>query len=156
MCVIRPPQNDDEFAAYYHFRWRMLRAPWGEPEGSEQDALEGDSFHLIAVNRQHRIIGCARLQANSPEEAQLRYMAVADDYQRRGIGRKLLAAMENRARQNGASRLVLDAREGARGFYERLGYRCEGKSYLLFGEIQHYRMHKRLRQKNQPFCGDTH
>ena len=40
--------------------------------------------------------------------------------------------------------MVLDAREPATGFYEKLGYRITEKTYLLFNEIQHYRMIKNL------------
>jgi ribosomal protein S18 acetylase RimI-like enzyme len=39
---------------------------------------------------------------------------------------------------------VLDAREPAVGFYEKLGYEVTGESYLLFNSIQHFRLQKTL------------
>jgi hypothetical protein len=39
---------------------------------------------------------------------------------------------------------VLEARENAVPFYQSLAYEIEKESYLLFGEIQHYRMKKAL------------
>ena len=43
-----------------------------------------------------------------------------------------------------AAGVVLEARENAVPFYESLGYSMIEKSYLLFGEIQHFRMKKAL------------
>ena len=40
--------------------------------------------------------------------------------------------------------LTFEARENAVPFYKSLGYQIEQESYLLFGEIQHYRMKKAL------------
>jgi predicted GNAT family N-acyltransferase len=39
--------------------------------------------------------------------------------------------------------MILEARENAVPFYKSLGYEILKKSYLLFGEIQHYTMHKK-------------
>ena len=86
----------------------------------------------------------ARLQFNSSEEAQIRYMAVTSAYERQGIGRALITAMEDHARDSAIKTIVLDAREPAVGFYQKLGYDVIDKSYLLFDEIQHFRMVKRL------------
>ena len=52
--------------------------------------------------------------------------------------------MENHATKTGRSTIVLDARENAVGFYEKLGYKISKKSYMLFNEIQHYSMIKTL------------
>ena len=52
--------------------------------------------------------------------------AVRPDLQRRGIGLRLYAEAESRARQLGAEELALDTAEGAihlRQWYERLGFR---------------------------------
>jgi predicted GNAT family N-acyltransferase len=39
--------------------------------------------------------------------------------------------------------MILQAREGAVKFYQSLGYKVIEKTYLLFGQIQHYKMEKR-------------
>jgi len=141
---IRQPAGKDEFSAYYQLRWLLLRAPWKQPQGSEIDDLEDSCFHLMALDDKKEIIGVARLQFNSSEEAQVRYMAVAKAYERQGVGRGLIAVLENHARDLAIKTIVLDAREPAVGFYQKLGYEVIDKSYLLFDEIQHFRMVKRL------------
>ena len=144
---LRQPETEEEFKRYYKLRWTLLRAPWNQPQGSEIDELEEQCFHIMAVDAESETIGVARLQFNSDTEAQIRYMAVAGAYQRQGIGRELVAAMEDHARNSGIKIIVLDAREAAVGFYKKLGYDIIDKSHLLFDEIQHFRMLKVLNRR---------
>lgn len=137
------PETAEEFAQYYELRWRILRNPWGQPRGSEQDMEEASSYHLMASDGQ-QVIGVARLQFPGEDTAQLRYMAVANDWQGKGVGRKIVLHMEGVARQQGARHLFLHARDNALGFYRKLGYEIVEPSYLLFGSIQHYQMQKDL------------
>ena len=140
---IKQPESPEEFKHYYALRHRILRAPWGEPEGSEVDNIEDQCFHVMVIDDE-KVVGVGRLQYNTVEQAQIRYMAVDAAYEGHGIGRMIVNALEQEAANNNISMVVLDAREPAVGFYRKLGYQLETKSYLLFGEIQHYRMKKSL------------
>ena len=141
---IKEPSNEEEYKGYYHLRWKLLRAPWNQPEGSEVDDIEDRCFHIMAFDNKNEVIGIARLQFNSSTEAQIRYMAVTESYERQGIGRELIKAIERRAIESSHRAIVLEARQPAIGFYQKLGYKIIEKSYLLFDEIQHYRMTKNL------------
>ncbi len=140
---IRSPQTPDEFADYYHVRWLTLRAPWGEPEGSEKDEREDETLHRAAF-LDGKVIGVSRIQKNSPQEAQIRYMGVLEEYRSHGIGRRLVESLEEAAREKGFEYIILDSRQNAVGFYIILGYEVVGESYLLFDSIQHYKMKKQL------------
>lgn len=140
---IRSPQSPEEFAEYYRVRWQTLRAPWGEPEGSEKDEREHETLHRAAFI-DNQIVGVARIQKNTGEEAQIRYMGVLEEYRNRSIGRLLVESLEEAAREKGFKHIILDARENAVGFYIILGYEVVQESYLLFGSIQHYQMKKLL------------
>ena len=142
--TVRQPETKAEFKDYYHLRWQLLRAAWHQPEGSEVDDIETSCFHVIAIDTEDTIIGVARLQFNSESDAQVRYMAVTPENERKGIGRSMISYMEDHAMRTGYLNMVLDAREPAVGFYEKLGYEITGKSYLLFDEIQHYKMQKHI------------
>ncbi len=145
MCfTIKQPQTEAEFKHYYHLRWLLLRAPWNQAEGSEVDNIEDQCFHVMAVDEINNVIAVARLQFNSISEAQIRYMGVAREHERKGIGRKLVNAMEQHALNSSCKKIILHAREPAIGFYQKLGYKVIEKSYLLFDEIQHFRMIKDL------------
>ena len=140
---IKQVETEAEFKLYYHLRWQLLRAPWGEAQGSETDDIESNCFHVMAVDDE-QVVGVARLQFNSDDEAQLRYMAVSPSHEKQGIGRALVAAIEQQAQKSSHKIIMLHARENAVGFYKKLGYRLIEKSYLLFDEIQHFHMSKRL------------
>jgi predicted GNAT family N-acyltransferase len=140
----KQPETDEEFKHYFDLRWRILRAPWNQPRGSEIDDIEDDCFHIM-VSDGENIIGIGRLQFNSASEAQIRYMAVEPEYEKKGIGKLIVNALESHALKNNSEVIVLDAREPAVGFYKKLGYEILEKSYLLFGSVQHWRMRKTLR-----------
>jgi len=142
--VIRSPETEEEFTDYYHVRWQTLRAPWGEPEGSEKDDREHETFHLAAFIG-NKIVGVGRIQKNTPTESQIRYMGILEKYRQMGIARKIVESLENAAIEKGFDYIVLDARQNAVGFYISAGYEVIEESYLLFDCIQHYRMQKFLK-----------
>jgi ribosomal protein S18 acetylase RimI-like enzyme len=141
---IAEPQTKEQFEAYYLTRFEVLRKPWNQPPGSEKDEQEDECIHIMAQNSMNEVLGVCRLQFNSPPEAQLRYMGVRSNTQGLGIGKKLIQYAEEKARQKGAVKMILHAREIAVPFYEKCGYRIVEKSYLMWDEIQHYLMEKLL------------
>lgn len=142
--TIKQPETSEEFAQYFDLRWRVLRAPWQQPVGSEKDSLEDSCHHIMACDDNNNVIGVGRLQFNSDDEAQIRYMAVDSNHNKKGVGRKIVSALEAIALENDCTNIILDAREPAVGFYEKLGYTVTEKTYLLFDCIQHFRMQKAL------------
>lgn len=96
------PKSDDDFKKYYELRWKILREPWNQPRGSEKDEMEDESIHIMACIGDE-VVGVSRLHFNSDEEAQIRYMAVDNAHQRKGIGKTLLRELEKRAREGGQS-----------------------------------------------------
>jgi N-acetylglutamate synthase-like GNAT family acetyltransferase len=90
------------------------------------------------------VLGVARMHESASRQGQVRCVAVATDQQGKGIGKTIMGALETQAQAKGWNEIVLEARENAVPFYKSLGYQIEQESYLLFGEIQHYRMKKAL------------
>ncbi|WP_448556729.1 bifunctional GNAT family N-acetyltransferase/hotdog fold thioesterase [Thalassotalea montiporae] len=144
MYLVKAPENKAAFKRYYQFRWQQLRAPWQQPQCSEQDALEGQSIHRFVENNAGEIIAVGRLHKTSQTTAQIRYMAVASDQQGSGLGRKIIDSLEVEASKHGVTHISLNARENAVPFYRKLGYELVEKRHLLYGEIQHYLMTKSL------------
>jgi predicted GNAT family N-acyltransferase len=143
------PSTAEDFRRYYDLRWKILRAPWDQPRGSERDALDDSSTHLMLVGPGGRLHGVGRLHFNSIREAQIRYMAIDIPDQRKGLGSRLLEALEHRARALGAATIVLDARESALGFYRKHGYIASGTGHVLFNRIAHLHMSKPLCRTGQ-------
>lgn len=138
------PATPEEFEKYYRLRFQTLRAPWGEPEGSERADDDATAVHALLLNDAGEAVGVCRLHLNTPQEGQLRFMGIRADQQGKGLGNQLLSYLEERAQQLGAEHMTLQAREKAVNFYRRNGYDVKEKTYILFGSIQHYRMAKQL------------
>ena len=68
-------------------------------------------------------------------------MAVDKDWQRRGLGARLLGEAENRLASHGARRYYLHARDTAIGFYRKQGYELVGESFEEV-TIPHFKMEK--------------
>ena len=113
-------------------RQRVLRDPLGMVLDTSGDARR---TFFVALE-EGRVVGTVAL-----EENRLRAMAV--DGASRGVGRVLVARLEEEARARGITRIFLHARVTARGFYAKLGYTEEGE---LFTEvtIPHIAMWKSL------------
>jgi ribosomal protein S18 acetylase RimI-like enzyme len=141
--VIIEPKTKVEFEQYYDLRWRILRQPWNQPHGSEKDEKENESIHIIVVHND-QAIGCGRGHFNSPTEAQIRYMAVDESYQGKGIGTKILEALERKLMNKGAVTIILNARENAVKFYKKHNYKIIGKGHILFDMIKHFKMRREI------------
>jgi ribosomal protein S18 acetylase RimI-like enzyme len=142
--MIRTPETPTEWDAYFQLRYEILRAPWGQPQGSEKTPDEGAHMHFAYFNAQQEIIGVVRLDSCGAQTGQIRFMAVAENAQGLGIGRLLMQHAEEKARDNQFKQMILHARANALEFYSKLGYQYLEKSHLLFGEIQHHLMSKDL------------
>ncbi len=139
--IIKSPITQDEWESYYRLRFTILRAPWNQPLGSEVLADEMEAIHAMVIEND-QIIGVARMHQSGENQGQVRCVAVAAEAQGKGVGKAIMLHLEEKAKEMGMQEIVLEARENAVLFYKSMGYVIEKESYLLFGEIQHYRMKK--------------
>jgi predicted GNAT family N-acyltransferase len=144
MYSVSEPVSPEDFAKIFNLRFDVLRAPWNQPRGSEKDENESSAIHALIKDKSGKCIASGRLQFNNAEEGQIRFMAVETEYRGQGLGKMILDFLEQKAKANNTFSIVLQARENALQFYERAGYINEGKSFLLFDSVQHYRMRKQL------------
>lgn len=142
--IVRPPQTPEEFERYRDLRWRVLRAPWNQPRGSEVDEIESKAFPIMVCEVDGIPIGVGRIHFNSEIEAQIRSMAVETQWRSKGIGSIVLTELEKIAADKGAKKIILHARENAVKFYEKNGYKVVSSSHTLFNTIQHYLMEKEI------------
>ena len=141
------PNSSAEFEQYYNLRYEVLRKPWLQPKGSEKDDGDKSSIHRMIIDESNgKAVAVGRLQFNTSEEAQIRYMAVSDNYQLKGYGNIIVKTLEDIALNKGIRNIILQARENALKFYWKNGYEIIEKSYLLFDEIQHWLMVKKITQ----------
>ena len=98
-----------------------------------------DNFCVVAESIT-RVVGVGVL--NRRGEILLFY--VAPGAQRQGIGKRLHAALEEKAHEWGLASLHLDSTALARTFYESLGYRPSGAPVPRFGVLQCFPYTKQL------------
>lgn len=140
---IRSPQNQIDWDNYFDLRWRLLRQPWQQARGSEKDEFEDTGFHRLAIIN-GSIIAVGRLHISANKIARIRYMAVKPNYQRKGIGQKILQSLEQVAIQKNIHYIDLNAREEAVQFYQKQQYKLIEPAHTLYGQIKHFKMKKTL------------
>jgi predicted GNAT family N-acyltransferase len=136
--------TEKELADILELRYKVLRAPWQQSAASATDDIESISFNAYMRNTQGQIIACGRLQKNASTLGQIRYMAVAETEQGKGLGKLILLALEDKAKEIGLNQIELQARENAVQFYKQCGYNTVSESFKLWELIQHYLMVKKL------------
>ena len=141
--IFKTPTNQKEFKEYDLFRWKILRKPIGKNISSLKDKFEKSAFHLIGI-KEEEIVACGRLHFNNKDEAQVRYMAVAQNLQGIGIGKEVLRLLEKNAKKNNAKKIILNARDHAIDFYKVSGYTIVKKYYGSDTGIPHTTMEKNI------------
>ena len=147
MLQISKPETPQQWGEYFDLRWRVLRAPWDQPRGSEKDEFDEIADHVAVRDQEGRLLGVGRLHLNNEKEAQIRYMATEEDCRGLGVGRVIIKKLEELARARGVERIVLNARDNVLGFYQRFGYTVIGPGPTLFGKVKHSKMEKRLQDE---------
>lgn len=144
MTVRAVPFGSPEYDATVELRRDVLRRPLGLDFTREQlDAEHGD-VHL-ALFEEDRLLACLMLTPIDPTTLQMRQVAVREDLQGQGLGRRLVEEAEAWAEGRAFERMVLHARETAVAFYVSLGYVAEGEAFEEVG-IPHRAMGKSLRR----------
>lgn len=130
-----------EYEQVWQLREDVLRKPLGLSLKDEDLSDDADDDILIAV-QEHKVIGCVMLK-DAGNNAKLRQMAIADEWQGKGIGRMLVQTAEQTAKGNGYAKIVLHARQVAIDFYRKLGYTIVSELFTEVG-IPHRIMEKAL------------
>jgi predicted GNAT family N-acyltransferase len=102
---------------------------------------EGDevSTHAVAYDEQGQPVATGRLLP----DGHIGRMAVSQSLRGQGIGKQVLMALLDHARQDGHSELVLHAQTHAIPFYEQQGFVPEGEEFIE-ADMPHRLMRRRL------------
>ncbi len=128
----------EDLPAVFALRHEVFVVGQDVPADLERDELDGVSDHVVA-GLDRTVVGTGRLLPDGT----IGRMAVAAQSRGRGVGARVLARLEERARERGLTAVELHAQVHARAFYERAGYAAFGEPYLEAG-IEHVSMRKVL------------
>jgi N-acetylglutamate synthase-like GNAT family acetyltransferase len=145
MNEVKQAHSQKELEGILDLRYEVLRKPWDQPASTATDELENSSINAYISDEKGNFIACGRLQENAGKVGQIRFMAVSPGHQGEGLGKKIVEFLEQKAKELNLNSIELQARENAVKFYEACGYRIKEKSFLLWGQIQHYLMEKQIK-----------
>jgi GNAT superfamily N-acetyltransferase len=113
-------------------------------QGAADGVARGERVLLVAEDGEGRIVGTVQMitsmPENQPHRADIAKLLVSRQARRGGAGHKLMEAIEDAARDEGKTVLMLDTASGdAERLYERLGWQRAGVipeyAYLPDGEL---------------------
>ncbi|MBI5726844.1 MAG: GNAT family N-acetyltransferase [Ignavibacteriales bacterium] len=134
--------GSETYDAEIALRYEVLRKPLNLTYTKEQLADEQAQYRLGAF-QEGALIGCLLLKPLDDGIIQMRQAAVANEMQRKGIGKKLIHYAEEFAKEKGFTVMILHAREYAIPFYEKSGYRVISELYTEVG-LPHRTMSKEI------------
>jgi predicted GNAT family N-acyltransferase len=121
--------DSPDYDASVSLRCRVLRTPLGLYPGPEERPAEAKLRHLGAFE-DGVLIACLMLEELGEGRIKMRQVAVDFHRQRSGLGTRLVRFSETVAKAAGKREMVLNAREKAIPFYERLGYAVRGEPFV--------------------------
>jgi len=125
------------FAVRFPVFVQEQRVP-AEEEIDEHDRTDAEARHALVRDRDEPV-ATGRYYRLDGTTAQVGRMAVLPEYRRRRIGRQLLDALVDDARQRGFARVALNAQDHAVAFYAKAGFTPFGET-LVECDILHQPM----------------
>jgi predicted GNAT family N-acyltransferase len=134
--------DSDEYSQELQLRDIVLRKPLRMSLYHENLEAEKQDFHVGAfLNNQ--LVGVLVLTKLHTCDVKMRQFAVAEQWQGKKIGTKLVVFAEEYSKNEGYTAIVLNARKSAAEFYTKLGYDKISDEFLEIN-IPHYKMRKNL------------
>lgn len=95
-------------------------------DGLAEDAADTNGVHAVAFNRFGRPVATGRWIDHASGAAQIGRLAVAQPLRGSGVGRQVLDALVQSARDEGKREVLLHAAYSAQDFYRRAGFTPQG------------------------------
>lgn len=137
LAIIKKVLSREDLKRAFSIRLRVFVHEQGVPRQIELDADDQWATHFLAYLG-GKPVGVARVVIRQ-KQAKIGRMAVLKSYRKRGVGKRLLKQTVKLARKHGANSIVLHAQVLVIGFYERMGFRCVGRTFMEAG-IPHRKM----------------
>lgn len=126
VLVVRQSVTDTELNA-------LFAAAWPDHRQARFEPVLGRSLTWITARSGDRLVGFVNVATDGGAHAFLLDTTVHPDVQRRGIGRRLVAAATDQARLSGATWLHVDYEPRLEGFYRGCGFQPTAAGLLRLG-----------------------
>jgi GNAT superfamily N-acetyltransferase len=112
-----------------------------EHELDDRDTPE--TPYILVMDDHRKPVGTCRLRYLEDCTGKIERVSVLKQFRGTGAGRVAIAAAEDWLRENGVTKIVINSRDTAVGFYEKLGYVTDWASLEqgegLFGTVNTYK-----------------
>ncbi|MBN2714445.1 MAG: GNAT family N-acetyltransferase [Deltaproteobacteria bacterium] len=125
VCCDHIPDDSTVWQQIRSLRYELFYRIHGLPESVMDDGLDNNAWHVYATHGD-RVIGYGRVTATPDSWWRVTAMVVATEFQRTGVGSRIMMALMDAAISQHARGLTLTARTSAVGFYLRHGFNTEG------------------------------
>src|SRR3569832_959376 len=144
MITDRSAETTQDIEECFRIREEVFVGEQHVPLELERDEHDGKALHFIALD-DGRSVGTARaMTVDDGRSAKIGRVAVCRSHRGSGIGKSLIAAIEEAPALKHVHNFLLDAQTHALRFYANLGYEAYGDEFIDVG-IPHRHMHKRNR-----------
>lgn len=135
--IIRKVASRRELKKAFSIRLRVFVREQGVPREIELDEDDARAIHVLA-KVDDATVGTARVVMRGGG-AKIGRMAVLRRYRGKGIGKQLLKRAVTLAKRNCPEVIFLHAQVPVVGFYQKMSFRCVGRSFTEAG-IPHRKM----------------
>jgi len=134
--------SEEDISACMSIRRKVFIEGQNIPEEIEMDKYDAESDHYI-LKIDSAPVGAARVRYLG-DESKIQRVAILDEYQGKGLGRKLMQyIIEDIIKKNVAKSMILSSQVHAIPFYESLGFIVSSEEYMEAG-IKHKDMCKNV------------
>ena len=149
MITIRAATTMQDIEACFRIREDVFIVEQRVPIDLERDEHDSNALHFIAL-ADGQSVGTARVVLkDNGRSAKLGRVAVCRSYRGFGIGKLLIAAIEEAPDLRQVQHFRLDAQMHALQFYARLGYEAYGDEFMDAGIP-----HRHMKKSNRNFVAD--
>lgn len=141
--VIRASETWQQAGAYY-VRIQGMARQHGITLRREFDEHDTPETKYIVLTDSEFPVATSRFYALDAEKAMIGRVVVLPEYRGSGLGRQVVQEAENWLRELGYVTAVIESRDVAVGFYEKLGYTVTDRSIIHGDTFDCIRMEKNL------------
>lgn len=134
--------SETELNGAFDVRRQVFVKEQGVAEDEEYDGYDSESLHVV-VKDGDRVIGTARVQFPTTNQAKIERMAILEPFRRKGIGGRIMAFLYEELRNRQVKQVVLHAQYPVIAFYRSCGFKETGSPFWEAG-IKHIKMQRRL------------
>ncbi|MDF2632199.1 MAG: hypothetical protein K0Q85_795 [Caproiciproducens sp.] len=112
-------------AAVYYIRINAFVKGQNIPLNLEFDEGDGEQAKYILLLDNQEPVATARLHIIDDKTVKIERVCVAAEYRKKGVGRQLIEAAEDWAKDFGVKKIIITSQKHAVGFYEAVGYTAD-------------------------------